>query len=160
MGYFEDSEALQEQQENEPNVNDPRLTQPIGIYHNLGRVDQKPTCLSLRLTEIPIPPRALKGEGTKQYALPEPIPEVDSMLSKVEQEIPEPMQDERPLESERLTQVELLKSSSTIRLCSSEARVFLFPPTSQREFCHSSLTKWAPHLHASAMIIKNQKCAR
>ena len=52
--------------------------------------------------------------------------------------------------------MELPKSSSTIRLCSSEARVFLFPPTSRREFCNSSLTKWAPHLHASAIKIKSK----
>ena len=68
----------------------------------MGQTDQKPTSLSLRLTEIPIPPRAPKGEGTKQYVLPEPIPEVNSMLSKVKQEIREPMRDERPFESERL----------------------------------------------------------
>ena len=38
VGYFEDSEALQE--EDEPNTNDPRLTQPIGVYRNLGQIDQ------------------------------------------------------------------------------------------------------------------------
>ena len=67
VGYFEDGEALQEVS------NDPRLTQPIGIYRNLGQTDQKPTPLTLRLTEISIPPRAPKGEGLKQYVLPEPI---------------------------------------------------------------------------------------
>ena len=74
VGYFEDNEALQE--ESEPDSNDPR---------------------------IPIPPRAPKGEGTKEYVLPKPVPEVDSMLSKVKQETQEPIQNERPLESERLT---------------------------------------------------------
>ena len=77
VGYFEDSEALQE--EDEPDTNDPRLRQPIGIYHNLGRTDQKPTFLSLQLTGIPIPPRAPKGEGTKKYVLPEPESEAHSM---------------------------------------------------------------------------------
>ena len=35
VGYFEDSEALQE--EDESNTNDLRLTQPIGVYRNLGQ---------------------------------------------------------------------------------------------------------------------------
>ena len=117
VGYFEDSEALQE---NEPTSNDPRLTQPIGIYRNLGQTDQKPTHLLLRLTEIPIPPRAPKGEGLKQYVLPEPILEVNSPLSKVKQEIRRktkdssdarrnPTQDERQFESERLTADGIIK---------------------------------------------------
>ena len=101
LGYFEDSEALQ--QEDEPNTNDPRLAQPMGIYRNLGQADQKPTFLSLRRTEIPIPPRAPKGKGTKQCVLPEPIPEASLLLLKVKHETQEPMQDERPPESEKLT---------------------------------------------------------
>ena len=56
VGYFEDSEALQE--EDEPNTNDPRLTQQIGVYSNLRQTDQKPTYLNLQRTEIPIPPTA------------------------------------------------------------------------------------------------------
>ena len=108
VGYFEDSKALQEE-ENEPNTNDPRLAQPIGIYSNLGQTDQKPTHLALRLTEIPIPPRAPKDEGTKHYVLPEPIPEVNPMLSKVKRETQEPVQDERPFESERLIASGIIK---------------------------------------------------
>ena len=69
----------------------------------MGQTDQKPTYLSLRRTEIPIPLRALKGEGSKQYTLPEPILEADSPLCKVKQEVQEPIQNERPFESERLT---------------------------------------------------------
>ena len=34
VGYFEDSEALQE---DEPTQNDIRLTKPIGIYCNMGK---------------------------------------------------------------------------------------------------------------------------
>ena len=100
VGYFEDSEAPQE---DESTTNDPRLTQPIGVYRNLGQTDQKPTHLSLRLTESPIPPRAPKSEGLKQCVLPKPIPEVSSMLSKVKQEVQESKQNERPFESEGLT---------------------------------------------------------
>ena len=38
VGYFKDSEALQ--QEDEPTSNDPRLTQPIRVYRNLGQTNQ------------------------------------------------------------------------------------------------------------------------
>ena len=100
VGYFKDSETLQE---DEPIQNDPRLIQPIGVYRNLGQTNQKPTLLSLRSTEIPIPPKAPKSEGAKQYVLPEPALEVNSMLSKVKQETPEPRHDDRPFESEGST---------------------------------------------------------
>ena len=106
VGYFEDSEALQE---DESTSNDPKLAQPIGVYRNKGQTDQKPAHLSLRLTETPIPPRAPKGEGSKQYVFPEAIPEVDSTLSRVKREIQEPIQDERPFESERLTADGIIK---------------------------------------------------
>ena len=95
VGYFEDSEALQEE-EDEANANDPRLRQPIGIYCNLGQPDQKPTFLTLQRTEIPIPPRAPKGEGLKQYTLPEPKPSIELTLPKVKQEVREPTRIERP----------------------------------------------------------------
>ena len=36
VGYFEDSEALQE---DESTSNDPRLTQLIGVYRDLGQTD-------------------------------------------------------------------------------------------------------------------------
>ena len=97
LWYFDDSEALQE---DEPTQNDPRLIQPIGVYRNLGQTDQKPTHLSLRPTKIPIPPRETEGEGLKRYALPKPILETDSSLLTVKQEIQEPIQDERPFENE------------------------------------------------------------
>ena len=41
--------------------------------------------------------------------MPEPIPEVDSSLSKVKQETQEAAQDERPFESERLTADGIIK---------------------------------------------------
>ena len=87
VGYFEDSEALQE--DNESDTNDPRLTQSTGIYGNLRQTDQKPIYLNLQRTEIPIPPRAPKGEGLKQYILPEPMLSTEPALFKVKQEVQE-----------------------------------------------------------------------
>ena len=107
VGYFEDSEALQ--QEDEPNTNDPRFARPIGVYHNLGQTDQKPTFLSLRLTEIPIPPRAPKGEGTKQYVLPEPVFEADLSLPKTKQEPSEPVRDKSLCQSGKLSADKVLE---------------------------------------------------
>ena len=104
VGYFEDSEALQE--EEELNTNDPRLVQPSGIYRNLRQPDQKPPYLDLQQTEIPLPPRAPKGEGLKQYTLPEPMADSELMLSKVKQEIQEPTRNERPITDKAIEIVE------------------------------------------------------
>ena len=106
LWYFDDSEALQE---DEPTQNDPRLIQPIGVYRNLGQTDQKPTHLSLRPTKIPIPPRETEGEGLKRYVLPKPILETDSSLLTVKQETREVTQEERPFEIEELTADGVLK---------------------------------------------------
>ena len=73
VGYFEDSEALQE---DESTQNDPRFTYPIGVYQNMRQTDQNPVHFELLRTEIPIPPRAPKGEGLKRYTLPKPILEI------------------------------------------------------------------------------------
>ena len=108
IGYFEDSEALH-QQENEPTQSDPRLTMPIGIYCNLGQVDQKPIHLELHRTEIPIPPRTEKGNGLKQYKLPEPTLKVDSPSIRIKQEHRETAQSERPFESEEYSAEGVLK---------------------------------------------------
>ena len=113
----------------------------------MGQTDQKPTFLSLQLTEIPLPPRAPKDEGTKQYVLPEPVPEANMMLSKVKQETQESV----GIENGSFTANGIVKTVEH-----DPARVFHFPTTSQREFCHSSLTKCAPHLHASALMVKNK----
>ena len=100
FGYFEEGEALQE---DEPNQNDFRLTHPIGFYRNMGQIDQKPAHLSLRLTEIPLPPWADKDKGLKWYVLPEPKLEVDLPLGRVKQEEQETSQEERPFKNEKLT---------------------------------------------------------
>ena len=154
VGYFEDSEALQE--EEEPDTNDPRLAQLTGIYSNLRQTDQKPIYLNLQRTEIPIPPRAPKGEGFKRYTLPEPMPSTEPTLSRVKQEIQETTQDEKPVVSERSVTNEVTEIVEPDPLVFFRGSSIPLSTDFAREFCHSSLTKWAQHLHASAMMIKNK----
>ena len=122
----------------------------------MGQIDQKPTHFSLRLTEIPIPPRAPKGEGPKRYVLPEPLPEADSSLSKIKQETQEPTRDERLFESERLT------ANGILGIVEHDPFVFFrgqsIPLSTDfaERVLPLILTKWAPHLHASAMMTKNE----
>ena len=87
VGYFEDSEALQE---DEPIHNDPQLIQPIGNYRNMGQVDQKPTHFTLCRTEIPLPPGMkpinLDNSEPEQNALPETTIRVEPLSREVKQE--------------------------------------------------------------------------